>query len=201
MTQKICVFGTSIAWGAWDHEKGGWVTRLRLGLEQDYKVFVYNCGVSGDTTMGMLERLSIEAQVRHASAIIIAVGVNDSSKLNGEYKVSPEDFKKNLYKLVDQAREFTDRVIVVSPSQIDDSKLDPVPWHLELSFSNDDVLKYIDIMREVAEDLNLPFVDNTELLGVEDLDEDGLHPNPQGHEKIHRAVRMAVLEHIPIKKV
>lgn len=30
MSKKICVFGASITWGAFDNEKGGWVNRLKL---------------------------------------------------------------------------------------------------------------------------------------------------------------------------
>ncbi len=201
MTQKICVFGTSIGWGAWDHELGGWVNRLRLDLEKDYHVFVYNCGVSGDTTDGMVKRLSLEAEVRSARSIIIAVGVNDSGKANGEYQVAPEDFKKNLHELIDQSCKLVEHVLLVTPTQIDDSKLQPVPWRTELTYDNDDVLRYAGIMKEVGDELGVRVIDNSELLSMEDLSEDGLHPNEKGHEKIGQAVKKVVVETITMDKV
>jgi len=57
MSTRICVFGASIAWGAWDPDGGGWVTRLRRYFEiNDYDIEVYNLGVSGNTTKDLLKR-------------------------------------------------------------------------------------------------------------------------------------------------
>ena len=78
MDQNICVFGDSVTWGAWDN-KGGWVSRLRAFIEsgnRDY--FVYNLGVSGDTTKELLGRFDIEAKARSPNIIIFQIGDNDS---------------------------------------------------------------------------------------------------------------------------
>lgn len=57
---NILVFGDSIALGLWD-ENGGWVGRLTeflikrsiaADLEENFEV--YNLGISGDTTEGLL---------------------------------------------------------------------------------------------------------------------------------------------------
>ena len=56
--ESICVFGDSTAWGAWDTEKGGWVSRLWLhlarGSESDEYCEVYNLSISGGTTLQKL---------------------------------------------------------------------------------------------------------------------------------------------------
>lgn len=35
----ILIFGDSITYGAWDSEKGGWVNRLRLTLENKGEIY------------------------------------------------------------------------------------------------------------------------------------------------------------------
>ena len=41
---NILVFGDSIAYGALDNEKGGWVNRIRLALESKSEIYfnIYN---------------------------------------------------------------------------------------------------------------------------------------------------------------
>lgn len=200
MAEHICVFGTSTAWGAWDHELGGWVNRLRLDIEKEYEAFIYNCGISGETTQDMLKRLRVEAEARKADVIVIAVGVNDSGKLNGEYWVEPSDFEKNLRVLIDQSSNLAEHILLATPTQINDSKLQPVPWRAELTYDNNDVIRYAEIIKEVGDELGVTVIDNSESLSIEDLDEDGLHPNEKGHEKIYQAVKRVVLDEIPMKK-
>ena len=74
--QTICVFGDSIAWGASDSEKGGWVERLKIYMGEHRSGNVYNLGVSGDTTNDLLERFEQEAKARESDVIIFAVGTN-----------------------------------------------------------------------------------------------------------------------------
>src|SRR3972149_1795612 len=93
--KSICVFGDSVAWGAWDLEKGGWVSRLWFDTakrEGDDYVEIYNCSISGGTTNTILERFENEAKIRNADALIFQTGGNDTSYENkpGNYLVVPE---------------------------------------------------------------------------------------------------------------
>ena len=67
---NVLVFGDSIGLGLWD-ENGGWVGRLTeflvkksiaSDLDEDYEI--YNLGVSGDTTEGLVERFEFETRYR-----------------------------------------------------------------------------------------------------------------------------------------
>lgn len=95
---SICVFGDSIVWGAWDKEMGGWVNRLRLSLEKKgFDGEVYNLGISGDTSDGLIKRFEAEAEVRDADVAIISIGVNDSATDDsGNLVISPQQFEQNL---------------------------------------------------------------------------------------------------------
>ncbi len=191
LRKSICVFGDSTAWGAWDLEKGGWVNRLWFHVAKrtgDSYVEVYNCSVSGGTTNTILERFENESKIREADAIIFQTGGNDAAyehtPLN--YLVAPEKFKQNLEEIITRAKKITDHIIFMDLKNCDESKTTPVSW-IDIYYTNNNIQKYIDIMKEVCEKNNVLFLP-LELLNNEDFD-DGLHMNAIGHEKIFVQVK------------
>lgn len=107
MSRRICVFGASTTWGAWDTERGGWVNRLRLFIENemDRKFQVYNMGVSGDTTDDLVKRFELEAKVRKPEIIIFVIGSNDSTyrpSLGGN-NIPLDKYINNLNRLYEEA--------------------------------------------------------------------------------------------------
>ncbi len=189
--QSICIFGDSTAWGAWDLEKGGWVSRLWFYVakrESDNYVEVYNCSVSGGTTDTILERFESESKIRNADALIFQTGGNDASYEHkpGNYLVPPEKFRKNLEEIIKRAKKITDNIIFMDLKNCDESKTMPVSW-IDIYYTNENIQKYSKIMEEVCEKNKVAFLD-IDPLNNNDFD-DGLHPNAQGHEKIFNQVR------------
>lgn len=189
--KSICIFGDSTAWGAWDLEKGGWVNRLWFHVakrEDDNYVEVYNCSVSGGTTDTILERFESEAKIRNADAIIFQTGGNDAAYEHtpGNYLVAPEKFKKNMEEIIRRAKKITNNIIFMDLKNCDESKTMPVPW-IDIYYTNKNIQKYSEIMKEVCQKNNVLFLD-LELLNNDDFD-DGLHPNANGHEKIFVQVK------------
>ena len=68
----------------------------------------------------------------------------------------------------------------------DESKTMPVPW-IDFYYTNENIKKYGEIMKDVCQKNNILFLD-LDPLDNEDFD-DGLHPNSIGHEKIFVKVR------------
>jgi lysophospholipase L1-like esterase len=187
----ICVFGDSITWGASDVEAGGWVARLRNYFEKlNSDVEVYNCGVSGDNTDDLLQRFKKEAEAREPDIIIFAIGINDSQYINSKDnpRVDMERFKSNLAELVKQAREFTNKIIFVGLTKVDESKTTPISWNKDKFYDKDNVLKYNSEIERLCRENNLDFIDMFNLLEEEELP-DGLHPGPEGHEKMFLRVK------------
>jgi len=196
MEQTICVWGNSIAWGAWDPEKGGWVNRLRLALEEvDDDLMVYNLGVSGDTSTDFLERFDGEAKAREPSTIIFSVGDNDAAVTLSAKKhlVSLEQFEKNIRELIRQARTWTDRILFVGTQGIDETKTNPVSWNSDIAYKKEDVKQYEDKIKQIASEKQAHFVAIPWLEPHEF--EDGLHPNTKGHENIMQAVKKYLYDH------
>ena len=194
---NIIIFGDSITWGAVDEEMGGWAERLKTSLS--YKdaniskdIDVYNCGVSGDNTADLLKRFEIEAKARLGDTrtiIIFAIGINDSKFIPSKNtnRVARKDFEKNLVKLCRKAKQFTDEIIFLGLTRIDDSKTTSSARHKDSELRTVFVKEYDSMIQKVCKDHKLPYIPVYDELQLDDL-YDGLHPNTKGHKKISRKV-------------
>lgn len=192
----ICIFGDSITWGAVDPEHGGWVARLRNYFEtSNYDIDVYNCGVSGDNTDDLLQRFKIEAIAREPNIIMFAIGINDSQyiKSKDNNRINLDKFQNNLKELVNRAKKFTDKIIFVGLTVVDESKTMPIRWDNVKFYDVDNVSRYNSAIKKACQINNLFFIDMLDLLKHEDL-EDGLHPNSRGHKKMFEKIKEFLLK-------
>ena len=200
---RILVFGDSIAYGNED-KKGGWVERLKNFFiekkfsDPNFYYSVYNLGVSGDTTEELLKRFEFETKQRlwidDEIIIIFDIGINDSQLINKErrLKVSPQKFEENLQELIFIARKFSSKIIFIGLTPVDDSKVDPLPWFPEVSYKNEYIKNFNEIIKLVCDKNNIYFVGILNEFLDRDykrLLEDGAHPNSEGHKNIFKTVK------------
>lgn len=194
---SICIFGDSATWGAWDKEMGGWANRLRLFIDNNNfnDGFVYNLGVSGDTTEQLLKRLDKEMEAREPNIIIFSIGENDSIDLEnaGNNLVPLEKFEANLNKLIDKAKKTTNRILFLGLAPIDEKKTTPVLWDDEAFYKTANIENYDKKLMEAADKNKVEYIRVFGALEKKDLS-DGLHPNESGHEKIFLKVKNFLLE-------
>lgn len=199
---NLLVFGDSIACGQYD-KIGGWVHRLKLSLDQD-KYCLYNLAIDGDTSDGLIQRFESELKPRLSSAgetiVIVALGINDSAfdhKLN-DFLVSKDKFKQNIKSLIAIAKKYSQKIIFVGPTPVDDAKVDPIPWAPNFSYKKEDVSAYSQIIEGVCEREKVTFIDLFNQLNQTDFTpylSDGAHPNSSGHKKIFELVYPRILNH------
>lgn len=121
---RVLVFGASITQGFWDTE-GGWVQRLRshydkLNLKNSNRdqPTIFNLGISGEMTSGLLKRFTNETEARvwpnEKFTFIFSIGTNDAA-VDGTDKLhsTPERFRNDLEALVEQAKKYSDRIMFV----------------------------------------------------------------------------------------
>lgn len=174
---RIIVLGDSLAAGLHLAERFAFPALLEQALlAEGHAVRVVNAGSSGDTTDGGLGRL--DWQLNQSPAIVvIELGGNDG--LRGH---PVADIEANLRELVQRVRA---------------AGAEPMLLGMQMPTSHG--LEYTSAFREmyarVAEDLDVAFVPDF-LDGVGGVPEmnlpDGIHPTPEGHERLAQNVLPAL---------
>jgi len=199
---NILIFGDSITYGAWD-EEGGWAQRLRKVIDEriiksqfnKYHV-LYNLGIPGDQTGDLIERFEQEVKARsqeEETIILFAIGINDSSYHNptGSLSTSFHQFQKNISQLISLAREYTEKIVFIGLTPVDELKVDPMPWYEGYSYKNDHIRKYDEAIQDRCKKENIPFIPVFQEWVKTDYKKlliDGVHPNTKGHEVLFEIV-------------
>lgn len=199
--ERIVAIGDSIVAGRIDSRGGGWVSRLQsrfVGANPGRRL-LYNLGIAGETSEGLLDRLWSECTLRKPDLILIGIGVNDSRSEGGP-EVPPRTeetaFRANLIKSIEISRALA-RVVFVTMIPIDEQRTRPLRENIYYSFSTQE--RYATVTQEVLLSEGVEFVDvyrSWMALSKEarsSLLEDGLHPNADGHRRICRQVTSQLL--------
>jgi len=189
---NICTIGDSITWGPRLPFRVAWANLLRNHLEKNFDNLysLYDLGVDGDTTKNLLQRFDVEMSARKPGLIIFNIGINDSLFRGTEdYPETPlQDFEVNMELLIEKARKFTDKIVVLGLVKGSDLLTTPlIQSTTGKSYTKERTKIYDAKLEEVARKNGLMFVDINELLTDADFD-DGLHPNINGHIKIFEKV-------------
>ncbi len=204
---RVFIFGDSITQGFFDLG-GGWAQRLIKdyhvktleGLHSNGPwIEVFNLGVSGDTTQGVIDRMDNEIEARELSegdkAIVVAIGCNDSILRDNRVMVEEYEFESRVEELVDTALEHTSKVLLVGLAPVDQRQTDP--WVHSSSgkqWKNNRIDLFEDILKQVAGRKKVSFVPIYDSMKAKQdegikLHSDGLHPNDEGHRLIYEAVK------------
>ncbi len=205
----IYAFGDSITYGAWDIKKSGWATQLRQFLDDlqeknpDYYCLFYNLGIPGETTDGLVKRFENELTARERegeeAVFIFAFGANDAAYLSNEksLRVSKEDFKINLEKVIKKATVISKKILIVNILPVIE-KMNSTPRNGKIRLN-----KYMDeynyVLREMADQFKVRLIDVNSVfmkVGHENLfiKDDGLHPNDEGHRIMFETIKPIVQE-------
>lgn len=188
---KICVFGDSISWGAWDLKEKGWCERLKsYFIIKDRLKMIYNCSVLGDSTKELLFRFDVECKFRNPKIIIFAIGINDCRYVNSKRKifVSIKEFEKNINELIKKSKKITNKVLFVGLNKIDENKTNPCFWKPNQYYIEKDIKLYNEKIKEICKKKNITFIDIYNQVNKKDI-YDGIHLNQNGHKKIFIKVK------------
>ncbi len=203
MNNRILIFGDSISWGAWDSE-GGWVNRLKdytdnqaISEQLDKYDTIYPLGISGDNSEDLLKRFEDEFKVRvdedSNMVVVIAIGINDSQFdiSTKENRVSVDNFRININKIIKVAKKATQQIVLIGLTPVDENLVNPMPWKSTHGYSNKQIEKYHQVIKDLAKEKSIPLIDfynDFYQRNFKKLLSDGLHPNTEGHEIIYKKV-------------
>lgn len=202
----IFLFGDSITRGAFDTEMGGWAERLKtlanqLSVKNNFKpiVSIFNMGIGGDDTDGLLKRFKFETEQRisskHENFFIFSFGTNDVAILveTKEFVVDKDKYTKNIEQIINEARSFSNNIIFLTIPPVVEEITNNIS-QTKRTRTNHDIEVYNDCLFSVCEKENIPLIDihkafiehdNYEELFVND----GLHPNTSGHILIFNMIK------------
>ncbi|WP_082811234.1 SGNH/GDSL hydrolase family protein [Chryseobacterium timonianum] len=185
-------FGDSITYGEYDGIFGGWVDILKRYALQKYhegngdELILFNLGIGGETTEGLLKRMPVELEARNSAdgnLVFLSYGANDLAIKEGEQVVEREKFKNNIIAAVQHAQKFSKDIYLVSILPISQN-IDGVVVSSGKLRSNEEVVAYNQILKEITADYSLRYIDfynaildDKEVL----LSADGVHPNEKGY--------------------
>ena len=196
--KAILCFGASIVWGRGDNSFGGWVGHLKKHFEaQDYYNLVYNLGIPGDTSTGLLERLRGKCHVRTKKKrpedkflILVGMGHNDLKFVGkqNESNTPPELFRENILKIIKIAKKYSSKIIFVGLTPVNEKLTTP---YETTTLFNKQIEQYNQIIKGCCKDKVL-FVDFFEEWVNSDYVDwlgDGLHPNKKGYQLMFEKIQ------------
>jgi len=184
-------FGDSITYGEYDGVFGGWVDILKRYALQKYnegsnELILFNLGIGGETTEGLVTRIPHEMKARNSAAgniVFISYGANDLAVKDENQMVNQSQFKVNIETAIQDAKLYSKDIYLISILPISeniDSKVSPTGKIR----TNEDVLIYNQILKNIATENSLNYIDfhsaflqDKEIL----LSKDGVHPNEKGY--------------------
>jgi lysophospholipase L1-like esterase len=174
---QIAVVGDSVAYGAYDTIRGGWVTRLEWMLQRDYpgaRLRILNAARNGGNSGQLVEDLRHLLRRARPALIIIAYGLNDFDE-----RVPPHVLAGHLRAGLRLLRTWLHPPAVVLLGLPPITALSPARLRVERA--------YTDVIRRVAVAARVGYLDQFDLwlaLGsryLHTLRHDTEHPNRFGY--------------------
>lgn len=184
-------FGDSITYGEYDGIFGGWVDILKRYALQKFnegskELILYNLGIGGETTEGLLKRLPHEISARNAAdgnIVFLGYGANDLAVKDSAKIVNHEQFKNNIGNVIQYAKQYAEDIYLVSILPFSD-KVDGIMAASGKLRTNMEVLAYNQILKDIADEYTIQYIDfHTAFLPDKEilLSRDGVHPNEKGY--------------------
>ncbi|TQV86361.1 SGNH/GDSL hydrolase family protein [Aliikangiella coralliicola] len=207
---NILCFGDSIVFGECDQNYGGWVDRLKKGYIEQYadslkqEVFLYNLGIGGETTDGLVKRFSVELKARkigkQKTLVIFAYGANDIVVHKNKNIVPANYFIRNLTDAISTAKLEDCKVLILSLLPISNTIEGKVNQHDKLRYDLD-IQQYNLILEKISVETESEFLNLYSPFNQNDkeslLSGDGVHPNSKGHALVSQLVREKLIQMLP----
>lgn len=163
---KIVAFGDSLTAGFGLAEKESYPYLLQERLNKEgYNYEVINAGVSGDTSLGGLERIDWVLEMENVEILVLELGANDL--LRG---VPVKQMKENLNKIIQKAKAKNVKVLLAGML---------APPSVGAQYQRDYTNAFPDLASEHKVEF-LPFILENVALNRNLNQADGIHPNAEG---------------------
>ena len=152
---------------------------------------VYNLGIPSETTTDLLKRIKNECESRKPNTIIISIGINDALYLKGIGKEQTDiiTFESNIEEIINICKTYTKNICFIGLTRVNEKYTVPISWNNNEMYFNKNIEKYNEKIKECCIENKISFLNALDILEIEDLNKDGIHPNEMGHEKIFERIK------------
>lgn len=176
---KIVAFGDSLTAGFGLLEKESYPYLLQEKLKADgFDYEVVNAGVSGDTSIGGLERIDWVLEMDNVKILVLELGANDLLR-----RMPVDKMKKNLARIIEKAQ--AKKITVLLCGML-------APPNVGAQYQRDYQLVFPDLASEYKVKF-LPFLLENVALNKDLNQADGIHPNAEGEkimtENVYKALQ------------
>lgn len=176
---KIVAFGDSLTAGFGLLEKESYPYLLQEKLKGDgFDFEVVNAGVSGDTSLGGLERIDWVLEMENVRILILELGANDLLR-----RMPVDRMKDNLARIIEKAKAKNVRVLLCGML---------APPSAGADYQREFQLTFPDLASEHKVEF-LPFLLQNVAMNKDLNQADGIHPNAEGSkimtENIYNALK------------
>lgn len=182
---QLCFVGDSFVAGIGDETALGWTGRLAVRTSAaGNPITAYNLGIRRNTSANILARCRGEVDARRSAdrrtLIVLSMGVNDTTLVDGRVRVPLEDSCTNLEQLLDLFAG--DPVLVVGPPAVADDA------------QNVQIRELTERYQSLCRGRGIPFVPVFHALEVDPvwrrqvLEGDGAHPRSEGYAALYELV-------------
>ena len=173
------VLGDSLSAGYGVKIQESWPSILENNLNsKGVNIRIINAGISGDTTSGGLYRLPKLLKEHKPKLVILELGGNDGLRGMSIKKV----IRKNLDTMIRMSLDVESKVLLIGVE---------LPPNYGATYTDNFKNMYLDL----ATQYNLPLVQGSikEMVSLNLMQEDGIHPNTKGHLQIEKEVKSKIL--------
>jgi acyl-CoA thioesterase-1 len=173
------VLGDSLSAGYGVKIQESWPSILENNLNsKGVNIRIINAGISGDTTSGGLYRLPKLLKEHKPKLVILELGGNDGLRGMSIKKV----IRKNLDTMIRMSLDAESKVLLIGVE---------LPPNYGATYTDNFKNMYLDL----ATQYNLPLVQGSikEMVSLNLMQEDGIHPNTKGHLQIEKEVKSKIL--------
>jgi len=176
---KIVAFGDSLTAGFGLLEKESYPYLLQEKLKADgFDYEVVNAGVSGDTSIGGLERIDWVLEMDNVQILVLELGANDLLR-----RMPVDKMKKNLARIIEKAQ--AKKITVLLCGML-------APPNVGAQYQRDYQMAFPDLASEYKVKF-LPFLLENVALNKDLNQADGIHPNAEGEkimtENVYKALQ------------
>lgn len=195
---RVFILGDSVIAGRGVTKSQSWPILLSDYLFNDnQESFVYELGINGESSKGLLVRLRHEISSRvnkirpdENLIIILGIGLNDSKEATSTLDIKKliDNFSDNLKELLKICQYFSTKIIFVGPNPVSDSRMK----ELKIPLLNHFILEYSKAIEAVCILEKVSFINVFDIWPKKDylrcLSDDGMHPNHFGHSNIYKII-------------